>query len=593
MRSFSRFPSMALVALCLLVLAVSQSSAQSSQDVSPTDLVMKRTVRRVIVDVVVTDSIGRPVSGLTAKDFSVREDDQPQKILTFDVHSLENQPQAIPKVPALPVNTFLNLPSRLEQGPLYVLLYDMVNMEVEDQPRARQQILKFIREKPAGARFAIFVISDRLRLVQGFTDDENQLYATLDPSSPKPHIPRIFLYGRNHGLGDPFFMVSVFTNIAHYLEGLPGRKNLIWYSSRFPVRLFPQKDDPVEMREDLTESIAAMTRAQIAVYTVDAGGISAENPHGPEAMSDTGRIAISGGSGGAPPGGPSPGGPGDAGASGGGRATPPGASGGSGGSGGGVEAGAGASLIMTNQTAQRDIAAQTGGHAFLSTNDLTAAFADATEIGGNYYSVTYSPSNTDYNGALRRIHVVVAKPGYHLSYRRTYYAYDPALPAQHLKVSASSPTLEEVAVRKPGDSLFANMQHGAPLAHDLLFKAHLYTSGAPALGTPEQMANLAEQPAYFQTRHKDKPAKPVAPIQLQSYAIDYTIIVRQAKSSSQNIQPNLEVAAAAYDADGKMLNGVVDTDRDGWFISFRTEANCTSFASAAKSKRVLSRATAY
>src|SRR5262249_23068151 len=149
-------------------------------------------------------------------DFSVHEDGKSQEVLTFDVHDLDTGMDSIPKVPDLPANTYLNLPPRPERGPLYVILYDMVNMEVEDQPRARQQILKFIRAKPAGTRFAIFVISDALRLIQGFTDDENQLYAALDPSSPTPHVPKIFLYGRNHGLGDPLFMTTVFADVAHY-----------------------------------------------------------------------------------------------------------------------------------------------------------------------------------------------------------------------------------------------------------------------------------------------------------------------------------------------------------------------------------------
>jgi hypothetical protein len=40
---------------------------------------------------------------------------------------------------------------------------------------ARQQILKFIRNKPEGTRFAIFVSTDKLRLVQGFTADKDLL----------------------------------------------------------------------------------------------------------------------------------------------------------------------------------------------------------------------------------------------------------------------------------------------------------------------------------------------------------------------------------------------------------------------------------
>jgi VWFA-related protein len=519
--------SAAVIVMSLILPAWSQSSAHVSQESKTDDLVVKKTVRRVIVDVVVTDSNAKPVSGLTAKDFAVKEDDASQQILSFDAHSLDTAMDSVPKIPSLPPNTFLNLPPRPERGPLYIILYDMVNMEVEDQPRARQQMLKFIREKPAGTRFAIFVLTDRLRLVQGFTDDADQLYATLNPSSPKPHVPKIFLYGRNHGLGDQFFTLSVLTNIAHYLEGLPGHKNLLWFSSRFPVRLFPHEGDSDDMRQDTIEVVSAMTRSQIAVYTVDAGGLNPENPHGPQSMSDTGRIQITEGGAGA-----------------------------SGGSGGEVDTGAGESLIMANQFVQRDIAAQTGGHAFVSTNDLVGAIIDATELGGNYYSLTYASTNQNYDGKLRKIDIEMAKHGYHLAYRRSYYADNPELPSSHIKTATSSE--DEAPVRKKDDSLFANMQYGAPLAHQLLFKAHLYTVGSPVMGTDEQMANLAEQPAYFRIRHKNRPAKPIPPIQLQNYAIDYTIMARQVRAGNSN----LEIAVAAFNGDGQMLNGVVENTPD-------------------------------
>src|SRR5215475_1892700 len=92
------------ITTCLAFQAWSQSPSSSGKDAQITDLVLKKTVRRVIVDVVVTDSTAKPVAGLTANDFSVTEDGKPQQILTFDKHTLDTQPDAIPKLPPLPVN---------------------------------------------------------------------------------------------------------------------------------------------------------------------------------------------------------------------------------------------------------------------------------------------------------------------------------------------------------------------------------------------------------------------------------------------------------------------------------------------------------
>ena len=65
-----------------------------------------------------------------------------------------------PKLPPEPPNTFVNLPTTPEKGPLYVLLYDLVNMDNPNlhgsrpsndfsiQMFARQQMLSSSRASP-------------------------------------------------------------------------------------------------------------------------------------------------------------------------------------------------------------------------------------------------------------------------------------------------------------------------------------------------------------------------------------------------------------------------------------------------------------
>ena len=172
-------------------------------------LVIRQTVRRVIVDVMVRDSNGKPVHGLTADDFSISEDKKPQRTLSFDVYDFDKPSISRgPNAPPLPPNVFVNVPAAPERGPLYVILYDMVNTQTEDQMTGRQQVLKFINGKPEGTRFAIFVNSDELALAQGFTDDKNQLHAALDGKTHRRHVPNIFLYGANYGRGNPLVIVA-------------------------------------------------------------------------------------------------------------------------------------------------------------------------------------------------------------------------------------------------------------------------------------------------------------------------------------------------------------------------------------------------
>lgn len=520
----------------------SQSSAKPGQSQQP--FTFQLNVNRVILDVVVTDPNGKPVPGLTKQDFSIYENGHQQEILFFDVHTLDSNPIHFSKLPPMPPNTFVNVATEPERGPLYVLLLDLVNTEQSDQPYARQQLQKFVNSKPDGTRFAVFVLSDSLHLVQGFSANRDQLYKTLDPSHSIPHVPRIFLMGRNYGKGDPLMMVTVFKLIAFYLDGLPGRKNIIWASGSFPVDLFPHNDDRPNTRAEANETLDALARAQCAIYPVDVTGVVVF-PEGRLTGATTPR-AVSGG----PPGAPA------------------------------VDtrtvasemavAGNTGSSVSDNNTIQDVIAAMTGGRAFYGRNDIGNMLEEATEAGSDYYTLTYSPSNRTFDGKLRRIQVELAGKGYHLEYRREYLATAPQSPIMPERRRRKND--EDTANLRPvGDSLSAYMQHGAPTARDVYFRAHVRTLTPAHLATAEQMANLVDQPTFFRLRQKKRPQKPLAPIKLQTYMVDYQIIARI---------PNLEVAAGVFDNEGRLLNGDVEeassadpkpADAQAKFTQFRVQ----------------------
>jgi VWFA-related protein len=516
-------PRLLLVAL-LIACAGPQLLAQPETESSPdttTSLDIKKTVRRVIVDVVVTDSTGKPVRGLSAPDFSVTEDSNPQKVLSFDVHDLESA-SGFAKLPPLPLNTFANIPAAPERGPLYVILLDLLNMETDDQPIARQQLLKFISDKPAGTRFAIFCLSDGLHLIQGFTDDQTQLLAALSTSGPGRHIPRIFLQADNYR---PYIsLLGTLMDIARFLDGLPGRKNVIWMSGSFPSSILPSADpaaEAVDYSEEIKQATAVMARGQIAVYPINVRGVVVTSVPGSAGI-NRGSSSVAD--------------PNDQGA----------------GSGSGGAASANAPITELNgiYMTEEQIARATGGHAFYSTNDLKGALTEATEIGANYYTLTYSPSNPKYDGKLRKIHVELSGRGYHLAYRRSYYSEDPDTLTRQLSILPDA------------GSLFANMKHGAPVAHQISLKAHLRAMGPPAKATPEQMLNLAVQTAYFQARRKKRITEPPRPIELQTYAIDYTVMVNPSDTGEQADAAKsltLQFATAVFDGEGRVLNGKVQS----------------------------------
>jgi len=228
--------------------------------------VIHQNVRRVVVDVVVSDANGKPVSGLTASDFSIAEDGKPQQVRAFDVHDFDSISDSLPKHPSiLPTNTFVNVPTGPERGPLYVVLLDLVNIEPDDQPAAREQLLRFVRSKPLGTRFAIFVLSDGLYLVQGFTEDRNRLADAVDPKNSHSHLPRIFLYADNFQAY--YSTTRALIQIANFLADLPGHKNVIWISASFPSAILPSDDPGVEglsVNDEIKEATDTLARGQIA-----------------------------------------------------------------------------------------------------------------------------------------------------------------------------------------------------------------------------------------------------------------------------------------------------------------------------------------
>lgn len=115
------------------------------------------------------------------------------------------------------------------------------------------------------------------------------------------------------------------------------------------------------------------------------------------------------------------------------------------------------------------------------------------------------------------------------------------------------------------------MQHGAPIARQVYFRAHIRALDLLHLATDAQMANLVDQPTYFQWRQKKRPKKALAPVKVRPFIVEYQIIARI---------PNLEVAAGVYDSEARLLNGDVEesssanpttSDRRPEFAYFRIQ----------------------
>jgi VWFA-related protein len=512
--------------------------------------VLRQTVRRVRVDVVVTDAQGHLVTGLQASDFRVAEDGKPQSIRQFEYHSDDKAEAALPKRPPLPAHTFMNLPAAPEHGPLTVLFYDILNTPMEDQIYAREQMIQFLKKNP-GRRIAVFVLGNRLRLLQGFTSDTDSIERAINGSTTTPQrsdisysapsgvddfaklktgqpgmdavVDRMATYQKEADAKEASVRLDLrvdmtldaLKQIGRFLAGTQGRKNLIWYSGSFPAGIFPNADriHQFDGVRNYSERIKAVTNqlnsAEVAVYPIDARGL----------QTDTSLSASA-------------------------RSAP----------------GAGNSFFAKQAAgfATMDlIGEQTGGRAFYNTNGLEEALEKASDEGSSYYSLVYAPSNAKYDGSVRRISVHLGHEHYQLAYRRSYISDDTASIA--LKQSTADRDASSAEPLPAGaDPLAEAEQFGAPSSHQLIFAARVEAVGAPAPATAEQMAAFApyrERAAKVALRKYVPLSKPVP---MQQYVIQYGMPVSQLdipKSANGVSHSDLSMAALAFNEDGETLWG--------------------------------------
>jgi hypothetical protein len=124
----------------------------------------------------------------------------------------------------------------------------------------------------------------------------------------------------------------------------------------------------------------------------------------------------------------------------------------------------------------QQMAQATGGEACVNTNGLKEAVERAIEKGSNYYTLSYSPTDQKWNGEFRKIQVKVAHSGLNLSYRRGYYATDPAAPPRK-----GQPAVVASGELPAFSAMRAAMMRGAPDPTQVTFVVNL----RPAVASTE------------------------------------------------------------------------------------------------------------
>src|SRR3984885_10288880 len=397
----TRFASRAAALLLMLLLVCAVLSSQQS------DYTLHSESDVVLVNVTVRDKSGKFVPGLKPENFTILEDNKPQKIVSFDVENVDAVPASdVAQAKALSdaptgattpptADTSAQAASRLQfkDRRLIVLFFDLSAMEPDEIDHAVTSAEHFLDAQMAPADLvSIISLGSSLLVNQDFTTDRSLLKKQLDAfSTGAGQGFEEGTTGTTEGTpdtGQPFTAddteynifntdrrLEALRSVAEKLAYVQQKKSLIYFSSGMDRT-------GIENQSELRAAVNAAVRSNMAIYTMDMRGLQALVAGG-EAQNASLR---------------------------------------------GVSAYSGQSTLnalnsnFTTQETLVTLASDTGGRAFLDSNDFSKIFKGVQQDTSTYYLLGYHSTNLARDGRYRRIVVKTNLAGVKIDYRRGYYA---------------------------------------------------------------------------------------------------------------------------------------------------------------------------
>lgn len=403
-----------LTALLLIATAGVVAWAQKA----PQNPTIRVPTRLVQVGVIARDSNG-PVADLTKDDFLVLDRGKPQKISVFTLEAIPADatpaPTASQPAKTLPQNTFSDLPQYGAGRPRSVTIVLLDNLNTltstsptpyEDVPfwmenlalgNAKQHLTEFLKHADPKDRIALYSLTHTLRVICDFTCDRDQLLAIVEKYDARSLTLRELAEpGKVHLPNTPVEVdeaiesgmlsaaalsiqaraqttMDALAAIAGHVADIPGRKNLLWLTANLPF------SGHVIAR--------ILSRASIAAYPLDARGLLPRSAQEQREGSDDEARYLFGARGDAPP---------------------------------------AMSAEPIGIGAMRNMADDTGGRAFVNTNDLTGAIRQAVEDSAVTYTLGFYIDRDSIDGKFHELKVEVKRKGVTLRYPKGYFAFEDA-----------------------------------------------------------------------------------------------------------------------------------------------------------------------
>ena len=411
----------------LIGLATSASLlAQATSTQQPQAPIFRSGLNLVLVDVVVRDKTGAVVRGLTGNDFELLEDGVRQRIVTMAYEEI--------KPGVAPIENASMLAAAIVSGPpavagggsishatpataeaqanrpltsdetaghrMVTLVFDTSSMEPENIQKAVDAASEWIDNKMTSADLvAVATIGSGLQILTDFTSDAERAHAALsklsaaygtafeavDAGTAAVDEALQSATDESAAVDQSAQELDTFNNdvrlralktLAEALQPIQQKKALIYFSSGMERS---GTDNQVELRA----AVNAAVRANISIYPVDVRGLQAVVPGGSARQGSRGGLAAFSGS----------------------------------------AASRQFSQLAAQQETLTALASDTGGTAFVDTNDFGEAFTRVERDISAYYLLGFSSTNTTRDGRYRRITVRLReRSGLKIQAKEGYYA---------------------------------------------------------------------------------------------------------------------------------------------------------------------------
>jgi VWFA-related protein len=381
------------------LLAQDTQAAQPQPTQTQGNFTMKVNTDIVLVSVTARDRQGNLIRDLKQSDFTLLEDGKTQHLRSFDVEDAQTfaktgPDQAVTQgaIPTQLMAAQKIAPEVLRDRRLIVLFFDLSSMEPEELERAAGSAQKYIDQQMTPADLVSVVTFDTsLQLRQDFTSDKTALKHSLNvmlgiegqglANGTTGTDEGQQDTGQNFTADDTEYntfntdrRLQAIASLSQTLAKINQKKAVLYFSSGL-------EKTGTENQAQLRQAINTAVKSNVSIYPVDSRGLEAFAPGG-SAQNASLR---------------------------------------------GTAAYSGKAVLdqfdsnFASQETLTTIAADTGGKAFLDSNDFGKAYDKVQADTSTYYVLGYRSSNPAMDGHYRKITVKVNRSDIKLEYRQGYY----------------------------------------------------------------------------------------------------------------------------------------------------------------------------